>query len=155
MRVFGKADGERPGPGVATVVTIVITMYMLGWLAYCLAFELNSATVTGRIVDHEVLRHRRRGVLRENTVVTVRYEDAEGRQHEVREDFYGQVPQDGRIAVRYAKHRPQDGRLEGFWPVWGLWSFAAGTLLLFAGLMKVALARRGLDWDGRPKDGRQ
>ena len=155
MRVFGKADGEQPGPGVATVVTIVITMYMLGWLAYCLAFELNSATVTGRIVDHEVLRHRRRGVLRENTVVTVRYEDAEGRQHEVREDFYGQVPQDGRIAVRYAKHRPQDGRLEGFWPVWGLWSFAAGTLLLFAGLMKVALARRGLDWDGRPKDGRK
>ncbi len=155
MRVFGKADGEQPGPGVATVVTIVITMYMLGWLAYCLAFELNSATVTGEVMDHEVLRHWRRGVLSESVEIRVRYVDADGRRHEVREDFYGQVPQDGRIAVRYAKHRPQDGRLEGFWPVWGLWSFAAGTLLLFAGLMKVALARRGLDWDGRPKDGKQ
>jgi len=155
MRVFGRSETEQPGPGVPTVVTLVITLYMLGWLAYCVAFELNSATVTGQIVDHEVLRHRRRGVLRENTVVTVRYVDAEGHRHEVREDFYGQVPPDGRIAVRYAKHRPQDGRLEGFWPVWGLWSFAAGTLLLFAGLLKAALSKRGLDWDGRPKAGPQ
>ena len=95
----------------------------------------------------------RRGVLSETVEIRVRYVDADGGRHEVRTDFYGQMPADGRIRVRYAKHRPQDGRLEGFWPVWGLWSFAAGALLLFAGLMKVALAARGLDWDGRPKDG--
>ncbi|MGA0134716.1 MAG: DUF3592 domain-containing protein [Opitutales bacterium] len=150
MRIFGQTDQEETGPGVPTMVTIVVSLYMLGWLAYCTAFELNAVTTTGRIVDHEVLRHRRDGVLLETVKVEIRYEDAAGVTHEVREDFYGRVPEDGRIPVRYALHRPQDGRLEGFWPVWGLWSMTAGVLLLYAGLMKVALARRGLDWDGRP-----
>jgi hypothetical protein len=55
-----------------------------------------------------------------------------------------------RIAVRYAKHRPADGRLDGFWPVWGFWTMSAATLLLTAGIAKLKMHKCSLDWDGRP-----
>ena len=45
---------------------------------------------------------------------------------------------------------PADGRLDGLWPVWGFWTMSAATLLLTAGIAKLGLHKRGLDWDGRP-----
>ncbi len=150
MRIFGRAEGETEGPGVPTVVTGVITVFMLGWLAHCAAFELNSATTTGEIVGHDVVRKRRRGTQWTEDKATVRYIDSSGTAHEVRTDFYGGLPASGRVPIRYAKHLPRDGRLEGFWPVWGAWSMTAGVLVLFALLLKAGLSLRGLDWDGRP-----
>ena len=32
----------------------------------------------------------------------------------------------------------------------GIWTMSAGTLLLTAGIVKLGLHERGLDWDGRP-----
>ncbi len=150
MRIFGQAENTDPGPGVPTVVTWLVVVFMLGWLAHCAAFELNSVTVTGEIVDHDVLQKRRRGTRWTEDKVTVRYVDDQAVAHEIRTDIHGGVPRNGRVAIRYARHMPRDGRLTGFWPVWGAWSMTAGALLLYAALMKVALSVRGLDWDGRP-----
>jgi hypothetical protein len=151
MRIFGQAEDADPGPGVPTVITWVVTVFMLAWLVRCAAFELNSATVAGEIVAHDVIKKQRRGTRWTEDKVTVRYFDENNAVHEIRTDIYGGVPPNGRVAIRYARHMPRDGRLEGFWPVWGAWSMTAGVLVLFALLLKAGLSLRGLDWDGRPK----
>ena len=151
MEISKETEHQKRKPGVITAITWVVCLFMFGWLINCAMFEINSATTSGEIIRHEVFNHRtRRGAVWDEQEITVVYADSSGTQHKAILDFWGQVPPHKRIAVRYAKHRPADGRLEGFWPVWGFWTMSTATLLLTAGIAKLGLHKRGLDWDGRP-----
>jgi hypothetical protein len=152
MDISKEPDHAKRKPGVVTAITWVVCVFMFGWLLDCAMFEINSATTSGEIIQHEVFtrRTRRPGTVWEEQEITVLYSDSAGRQHKATLSFWGQLPQNNRIAVRYAKHRPADGRLDGFWPVWGFWTMSAATLLLTAGIAKLKMHKCGLDWDGRP-----
>ncbi|MEN9536514.1 MAG: hypothetical protein RLZZ178_511 [Verrucomicrobiota bacterium] len=136
-------DATSARPQVLGAVTWLGVIFLSGWLAWCAAFQFAGVTSEAEVIStHEERRRRKRGRDYYETYGVVRYADQKRQPHTDKYRLYAGEAVGSKIRVRYLPSRPDDGRRDDFWGIWGLSVMVSGVFALIIGLIWLDVLRR-------------
>ena len=129
------ADTYPAGRRVLLVVVWLGGLALTGWLAWCATMQFAGIATEAEIVSTRTEQHRtRKGRRHTETYGIIRYADQFGQPHSKEMRLYGNATVGRKIPVRYLPSRPDDGRHDDFWGIWGLAVMVSGAFALIVGL---------------------